>query len=532
MGAWAVSKSLYLVNPSADAPSYFGAEVFAGSGFAPATSVADLSVATVAAFAPSTFNVTVCDEHISGVDFNTQADFVGITGKVSQFGRMQAIAAEFRKRGKTVIIGGPYASLAPETLRPHCDILVRGEMEEIAPKIFADLEQGRWAEEYIGTRPDLRTSPIPRFDLYPNARALKGTIQTSRGCPFECEFCDVIEYLGRKQRHKPVAQVLAEMEQLYRLGYRTAFLADDNFTVYRSRAKELLVAIRDWNARQTAGRFNFTTQVSIDAAGDEELLALCADAGVNTVFIGIETPNEDSLRELKKRQNLKKNLVEEMQRFVEFGISVVCGMIVGFDGDDTGIFSRQYEFAMASSVPIFSLGTLVAPVATPLHARLERAGRLLDIGPEIAAAPWTTNIVPKQMSRDTLLEGIHWLCNAIYHPAAFEERIANFVATFGRRHGARDDSMGEPRAVSGESAKLIRQMSRRGPAERRMLANITKMLPQNRAASRHVMGALFQYYQVRYMFERGSFWEPDLAAEAGAFWMGQRDTRIAVPVLA
>ena len=136
------------------------------------------------------------------------------------------------------------------------------------------------------------------------------------------------------------------------------------------------------------------------------------------------------------------------------------------------------------------------------------------------------------MSRDTLLEGIHWLCNAIYHPAAFEERIANFVATFGRRHGARDDSMGEPRAVSGESAKLIRQMSRRGPAERRMLANITKMLPQNRAASRHVMRALFQYYQVRYMFERGSFWEPDLAAEAGAFWMGQRDTRIAVPVLA
>jgi hypothetical protein len=212
-----VSKSLYLINPSADLPSYFGAEVFAGRGFEPATSMADLSVATVAALAPDDFQVRLCDEHIAGVDFDSSADFVGITGKVSQWCRMQVIAAEFRRRGKTVIIGGPYASLAPETVRPHCDILIRGEMEEIAPKIFADLEEGRWSEEYVGTRPDLRTSPLPRFDLYPNDRALMGTIQTSRGCPFECEFCDVIEYLGRKQRHKPVAQVLAELDQLYRL---------------------------------------------------------------------------------------------------------------------------------------------------------------------------------------------------------------------------------------------------------------------------------------------------------------------------
>jgi radical SAM superfamily enzyme YgiQ (UPF0313 family) len=131
-----VGKSLYLVNPSADLPSYFGAEVFGGRGFAPATAMADLSVATVAAFAPADFKVSLCDEHIAPVDFHTDADFVGITGKVRQFGRMQAIAAEFRRRGKTVIIGGPYASVAPETVRPHCDILIRGEMEEIAPKIF------------------------------------------------------------------------------------------------------------------------------------------------------------------------------------------------------------------------------------------------------------------------------------------------------------------------------------------------------------------------------------------------------------
>ncbi len=150
---------------------------------------------------------------------------------------------------------------------------------------------------------------MPRWDLYPNGQALMGSVQTSRGCPFECEFCDVIQYLGRKQRHKPVGQVLAELDQLYRLGYRSVFLADDNFTVYRARAKELLVALRDWNARQTDGRMRLMSQVSIDAAGDEDMLQMCADAGLTHVFIGIETPNEESLREAKKRQNLKKNLV-------------------------------------------------------------------------------------------------------------------------------------------------------------------------------------------------------------------------------
>jgi len=530
-----VGKSLYLVNPAADMPSYFGAEVFGGRGFAPATSMADLSVATVAAFAPQDFNVSLCDEHLTGVDFGNDADFVGITGKVSQWGRMKAIAAEFRRRGKIVIIGGPYASLAPETVRPHCDILVRGEMEEIAPKVFADLGQGRWAEDYGGTRPDLRTSPVPRFDLYPNHRALMGTIQTSRGCPFECEFCDVIEYLGRKQRHKPVAQVIAELEQLYRLGYRTAFIADDNFTVYRARAKELLAGIRDWNARQTAGRFSFTTQVSIDAAGDEELLRLCAEAGLTNVFIGIETPNEESLREAKKRQNLKKNLLEEIQRFVDFGISVVCGMIVGFDGDDPGIFARQHEFAMATAVPIFSLGTLVAPVATPLHARLARDGRLIEEGSEVAAAPWNTNIVPKLMTRDELFEGVRWLCNAIYRPDAFEARVARMIATFGRRGergAAFEPAPVEPRAISVDSANLIHKMSRLGAAEARMFANIMKMLRDNGAASRHVMGALVQYYQVRYMYERGSFWEPQIAPATTAMWLERRQAPAAALALA
>src|SRR5436853_4539594 len=157
-------------------PSYFSSEVFAARGLPAAIATADLAIATVAAFAPEDFGVELCDENVSTVDFDTSADLVGITGKVSQWGRMRSIAAEFRGRGKTVVIGGPYASLSPESVRPHCDILVRGEIEEIAPEIFADLISGDWKREYIGTRPDLRGSPMPRWDLYPNDRAIMGAV--------------------------------------------------------------------------------------------------------------------------------------------------------------------------------------------------------------------------------------------------------------------------------------------------------------------------------------------------------------------
>src|SRR5262249_13384069 len=161
--------------------------------------------------------------------------------------------------------------------------------EQIAPGLFSDLRCGSWRPEYDGGRPDLAMCRPPRWEGYPNDDALMGTVQTSRGCPFECEYCDVIQYLGRKQRHKAVAQVLAELDRVYAYGYRDVFLADDNFTVYRSRAKELLGALREWNLRRVAGRVRFFSQVSIDAAKDDELLRLCAEAGLTGVFIGIET---------------------------------------------------------------------------------------------------------------------------------------------------------------------------------------------------------------------------------------------------
>ena len=377
--------SLYLINPAVDFPTYFGGEVYAGWGLRPATLMADLAIPTVAGMVPRDFDVRLCDENISPIEFDISADFVGITGKITQWGRMTAIAREFRRRGKVVLIGGPYASLSPEVVRPHCDIVVRGEAEDISEELFSDLRKGRWKPEYVGNRPDLARSPMPNWELYPNDRALLGTVQTSRGCPFECEFCDVIQYLGRKQRHKPVTQVLRELDEIYRRDYRHIFLADDNFTVYRARAKELLAALRNWNFRQDQVKVRFVTQVSIDAARDAELLKMCAEAGLTQVFIGIETPNEDSLKETKKRQNVGINLLDQVQHFLEHGIAVVGGMIVGFDSDRPDIFERQYEFAMSSPIPIFSVGALVAPAATPLHERMAKEGRLSSDGSEVAA---------------------------------------------------------------------------------------------------------------------------------------------------
>ena len=504
--------SIYIINPASDFPNYVSAEILAASGFAAGTAMADAAVATVAALASKDFQVSICDEYISPINFDHPADWVAITGKVNQRRRMVAVADEFRRRGKRVVIGGPYASLSPAHLRAHCDVLVSGEVEEIAAELFADLSRGNPRDRYIGDKPDISRSPIPRWALYPNDRALMGTLQTSRGCPFECEFCDVIQYLGRKQRHKPIANVLAELDLLYSLGYRTVFLADDNFTAYRSRCKELLEAMAWWRREHP---MDFITQVSIDAARDIELLDMCTAAGVTQVYIGLETPNEDSLRESGKRQNLRINLTNEVQKFVDHGISVMGGMIVGFDADGPGVFEQQYDFVMSIPVPMLTLGVLNASEATPLYDRIKREGRLKGDGFEAPGVPWGSNIEPRTMSSDELQVGMQWLCNSVYSPRAFGERIVHLVETFGRerlnapparRRNAR------PRPVEKDAIAIAKNVRRMGDAEALMWDRVMGAVADRRPElAPLVLRILFQYAQTRLMFARGNYWEPHLA---------------------
>jgi radical SAM superfamily enzyme YgiQ (UPF0313 family) len=501
-----VATHLYLISPRTEFPGYFEGNVLESFGYAGATITADLALPTVAAMAPPGFNVELLDENVAPIDWDTDAPLVGVTGKVSKWRRMRAIAEEFRRRGKTVLLGGPHVSLIPTVARRHCDILVLGEIEEIAPDLFADLAAGHWKDEYVGGKPDLARCPVPAWSLYPNDRTLTASVQTSRGCPFECEFCDVIQYLGRKQRHKPPANVLTELDVVYRHGYRSVFLSDDNLTVYRARARELLAALRDWNLRQEQGAVRFQTQLSVDAAKDPEILELCAAAGLTDCFVGIETPNEESLRETKKRQNLHVDLVEQVQRFVDHGIMVMAGMIVGFDHDGPDIFQRQLDFAQSSPIPIFNLSTLVAADATPLRARMANEGRLLEDTHDGTASSLNTNIVPRQMTREELERGVRWLLRELYRPAAFGERMVRFIERMGPRRDplwvTRANGSRPRRSVEFDWADVACTIPRLSEEDATMWSRVKKALARRRDASDMVWFPLFTYMQIRHIIRQ------------------------------
>jgi radical SAM superfamily enzyme YgiQ (UPF0313 family) len=345
---------------------------------------------------------------------------------------------------------------------------------------------------------------------------MDGALQTSRGCPFECEFCDVIAYLGRKQRFKTTLQIRAELDELYRWGYRRIFLADDNFTVARKRAKEVLAVLREWNEQHPEeGRCAFHTQASIDAAEDPELIQLCAEAGLTGMFVGIETPNDDSLRETRKFQNLRSRMSDSIHTFVRNGISVRGGMIVGFDADGPDMFQRMFDFAMSVPVPIFTLGALSAPAATPLFKRLDREGRVLGHDFELQSSQLETNIVPKQMTREELHEGIRWLAYQLYRPEAFLHRLKSFLSAFGTERRGRKRPAAPShtaRQIYRDTLRLIKDLRRLGPEEDRMCREVFGTLERDQAANTAVMETMWGYLQVRHAYAQSGFWSSEVPA--------------------
>jgi hypothetical protein len=439
-----------------------------------------LGLATVAALTPPEFHVDIWDELVHGRlseknlhKLKRDYDLVGLTGYFSHLSRLRRLAALFRKRGIPVVVGGPGVSSSPVTYRGEFDVLFCGEAEKTWPQFLQDWQRGSYKSEYRQIeKPDLAESPMPRWDsiedVFPNYAM--GCVQTTRGCPFDCEFCDVIYLFGRRSRHKPIDRVLGEVQALERLGVKTIMFCDDEFIGDPRHAKELLRALIPLN-NSFAEPLSYSTQLTMNLSRDEELLRLIADANFNLVFIGIETPNQESLQETGKFQNVRKDLVADVHKILSYGIAIRSGVIVGFDHDGPNIFDIQYEFIQKACLQSLAINMLKAPLQTKLWSRLRQEGRVVDLSQarNVLGHPRSyTNILPKMMSRVELLQGYRDLLVRVHEWSSFSERIRGFVSLVRRPPQVRE------RPLSAEEALRLCDAPGQGPEAARAIEEIIR----------------------------------------------------------
>ncbi len=394
-----------------------------------------LHLATVAALTPDDFEVDIWDEGWKGnitdeTDLGGEYDLVGTTGYIAQIPRCIELAKLFHRRGLPIVIGGPGVSGAPEQCREHFDVIFLGEAELTWPRFLREWKQGSHRKEYRQVeRPDLSSTPVPRWDLVGEAiphYRLAG-VQTTRGCPYDCEFCDVIHLFGRKPRHKPIENVIQEVHTLHQYGAARMFLCDDDFIGDRKYAKQLLKELIPVN-NSFDEPMSFSTQLTINLAQDDELLALMADCNFGQVFVGVETPRAASLGEANKVQNLRRSLVDDIRQIQSFGIGVKAGLMVGFDADDKDIFREQAEFIEEAYIAATSINTLKAYPGTPNWLRLQMQDRVLDVSEVYWLAPKVvSNVVPKQMTLPELMSGYSGLLARVRSWPKFKERMIRFV---------------------------------------------------------------------------------------------------------
>ncbi|HZJ11594.1 MAG TPA: radical SAM protein [Methyloceanibacter sp.] len=382
-------------------------------------------LALLAALVPDNHEVTLVDENVEDIDFDRlgRADLVCLTGMSIQGRRLIEILDEVKARGVPVVVGGPMATVEPEALEGLADVIFVGEADETWPQFLREWEQGTHQTRYDQKdKSDMASLPLPRVDLLKAERYMFGSLQISRGCPFTCEFCDIIVTFGRRPRLKTSAQVIAELESFERAGLKIVFVVDDNLIGNKKAIKEVLRDIIAWQ-QERAYPLTLFTEASLDLAEDDELMDLMGLANFQSVFIGIETPNEDSLKETKKLQNVRPNagtLLDRVHRIQDRGLDVWCGMIVGFDNDDTSIFEVMPKFLTEARISAALIGLLHAIPTTPLYDRLKEAGRLND---HEASDLYGTNVVPLGMSREALRDGFIRVMQECYAPDAYFERL-------------------------------------------------------------------------------------------------------------
>ncbi|MGA2712687.1 MAG: B12-binding domain-containing radical SAM protein [Bryobacteraceae bacterium] len=382
-----------------------------------------LGLITVAALCPSSWSLRLLDrafDEIRDEDYQW-ADLVMVSSMHAQRVDTLAILARARSFGKRTFIGGPWASSEPEKLQSLADHVLVGEAEEVFAEIAADLERGTARAVYrVADKPDMSRSPIPRFDLLRREMYTSMPVQFSRGCPFQCEFCDIITIYGRKPRVKSPAQLIAELDTLRALGWRNeVFIVDDNFIGNSKNALQLSRELAEWGKRN--GRvFSFYTEASVDLADRPDLMAAMVEANFMYVFLGIESPSAEALKSTKKFQNLRKDNLEQIRTIQESGLWVLGGFIVGFDSDDETIFERQREFIERAGITWAMAGMLQAPPTTPLYDRMKKEGRLFEDseGTSNFSAPNFRTTMPL----NTLLNGLSRLLFDLYTPEAYFQR--------------------------------------------------------------------------------------------------------------
>ena len=382
-----------------------------------------LGLITVAALCPSTWHIKLIDrsfEELTEEDLQW-ADLVLVSGMRVQHEDIRTTLLRARALGKRTMIGGPYASSQPDTLLDFADHVIVGEPDAMFQTIATDLQRGTAKRLYvIEDKPDVSMTPVPRFDLLKLDQYASMEVQFSRGCPFQCEFCDIITIYGRKPRTKSPDQMLGELEALYQLGWRNrVFIVDDNFIGNHKAALALSRRIAEWQ-QQRQHPFTFSTEASMDLAQHPALIDAMVKANFWSVFMGIESPSREALMETKKFQNLRQDILESVKLIQRSGLWVTAGFIIGFDTDTEDIFARQSEFIERAAIPWAMTGFLVALPTTPLYARMVREGRLLDEDEMhgIFKPPNFRTVLPLQ----SLLQGGRSVLQTIYAPEAFYER--------------------------------------------------------------------------------------------------------------
>jgi radical SAM superfamily enzyme YgiQ (UPF0313 family) len=382
-----------------------------------------LGLITVAALCPATWSLRLIDRSVEEMDDEDLrwADLVMVSAMHAQRVDAVAVLARARSLGRRTFIGGPWASSEPELLLREADHVLAGEAEEVFAEIATALEKGTARRLYrVADKPDMMRSPVPRYDLLRLDKYTSMPVQFSRGCPFQCEFCDIITIYGRRPRMKTAAQLIQELDTLRRLHWRNeVFIVDDNFI---GNSREALLLARELTVWQERHRrpFSFYTEASIDLADRPDLLAAMVEANFMYVFIGIETPSGEALKESKKFQNLRRDNVQQIRIIQEAGLWVLGGFIVGFDSDDENIFARQREFIEKTAIAWAMAGVLQAPPTTALYDRMKKEGRLIE------TSEATSNFSPPNfrtvLPLPVILGGLNTLLTGLYEPESFFQR--------------------------------------------------------------------------------------------------------------